>query len=127
MQIAEVHEHLSISNFMLPFHNQYSPIFQERRIYVKKNLDICNLSGQLGINHERLDEWLHQSGVSSKTMETGNLPERSSSPYRLVTPTSLSLAPSSDQPKLFRGRRPTLGQSGLPTALRNARRISKNC
>ncbi|MFC9706865.1 hypothetical protein ACFTRD_01745 [Paenibacillus sp. NPDC056933] len=91
-----------------------------------KNLDIYNLSGQLGINRERLDEWL-QSGVLSKTMETENLPERGSSPYRLVTPTSLSLAPSSGQPKLYHGRRPDLGKTILPTALRHARRISKNC
>lgn len=32
----------------------------------EKNLDICNLSGQLGINYERFDEWLRQTVVSSK-------------------------------------------------------------
>lgn len=119
--------HPPISNFMLPFQNLYSPIFQERRICVRKNLDICNLSGQLGINRERLDEWLRQTVISSKKMETETLPERSSSPYRLAAPTSLSLAPSSGQPKLFRGRRPASGNSVLPRALRHARRISKNC
>ncbi|PWW45086.1 MULTISPECIES: hypothetical protein [Paenibacillus] len=94
---------------------------------MKKNLDICNLSGQLGINRERLDEWLRQSVVSSKMVETETLPERSSSPYRLAAPTSLSLAPSSGQPKLFRGRRSDPGTTVLPRALRQARRISKNC
>ncbi|OAX50679.1 MULTISPECIES: hypothetical protein [unclassified Paenibacillus] len=94
---------------------------------MRKNLDICNLSGQLGINRERLDEWLRQTNVTSKKMETGTLPERSSSPYRLAAPTSLSLAPSSGQPRLFRGRRPDSGNPVLPRALRQTRRISKNC
>lgn len=94
---------------------------------MRKNLDICNLSGQLGINRERLDEWLRQTGVSTKQMETEPLPERSSSPYRLAAPTSLSLAPSSGQPNLFRGRRPASGNPVLPRVLRQARRISKNC
>ncbi|WP_440116974.1 hypothetical protein [Paenibacillus sp. QZ-Y1] len=91
---------------------------------MRKNLDICNLSGQLGITHERLTEWLRQSGISSKKMESGDRPDRVTSPYRLAAPTSLSLAPSSDQPKLFRGRRST---SSKPAVLRHTRRISKNC
>ncbi|UPK45112.1 hypothetical protein [Paenibacillus pabuli] len=94
---------------------------------MRKNLDICNLSGQLGINRERLDEWLRQTVVSSRKMEMEALPERSSSPYRLAAPTSLSLAPSSGQPKLFRGRRPASGNPVLPRASRHTRRISKNC
>jgi hypothetical protein len=94
---------------------------------VRKDLDICNLSGQLGITRERLDEWLCHSGVSFKKLDTGTLPERSLSPYRLAAPTSLSLAPSSGHPRLFRGRRPASGTPVLPRALRPSRRISKNC
>lgn len=94
---------------------------------MRKNLDICNLSGQLGINPERLTEWLRQSGISSKKMESGERTDRVTSPYRLAAPTSLSLAPSSDQPKLFRGRRSTSSKPILQAGLRHIRRISKNC
>ncbi|WFR62674.1 hypothetical protein P9222_31815 [Paenibacillus amylolyticus] len=71
------------------------------------NLDICNLSGQLGINPERLHEWLQQNGVSTTANEAEpeGRPDRSSPPYRLAAPSSLSLAPTSGQSKLYRGRR----------------------
>ncbi|WP_413405234.1 hypothetical protein [Paenibacillus amylolyticus] len=91
------------------------------------NLDICNLSGQLGINPERLNEWLHQSGISMATPEAERegRADRSSPPYRLAAPTSLSLAPSSSQTKLYRGRRSTSTLQRLPASLRHTRRISK--
>ncbi|WP_458463143.1 hypothetical protein [Paenibacillus sp.] len=93
------------------------------------NLDICNLSGQLGINPKRLNEWLHQRGISAATIEAE--PEvrsdRSSPPYRLAAPSSLSLAPSSGQTKLYRGRRSTPTLQHLPVSIQLKRRISKNC
>ena len=106
-----------------------SPIFQERRICVRINLDICNLSGQLGITPKRLNEWLHQSGISMEDNEAEQegRPDRSSPPYRLAAPSSLSLAPSSGQTKLYRGRRSTSTLQRLPASLRHTRRISKNC
>jgi hypothetical protein len=106
-----------------------SPIFQERRICVRKNLDICNLSGQLGINPKRLNEWLLQSGISmaANEAEPGERSDRSTPPYRLAAPSSLSLAPSSGQTKLYRGRRSTPTLQHLPASLQRTRRISKNC
>ncbi|MFS0870745.1 hypothetical protein [Paenibacillus xylanilyticus] len=92
---------------------------------MRKNLDICNLSGQLGIKHERLVEWLGEKEIYSQKSETGGSADRTLSPYRLAAPTSLSLAPSTGQPKLFRGRRSVSGHSILP-ALRPSRRIGKN-
>ncbi|WP_339312512.1 hypothetical protein NZ043_15110 [Paenibacillus sp. FSL k6-2145] len=93
------------------------------------NLDICNLSGQLGINPKRLNEWLHQSSISMEDNEAEQegRPDRSSPPYRLAAPSSLSLAPSSGQTKLYRGRRSTSTLQRLPASLRHTRRISKNC
>ncbi|WP_143760370.1 hypothetical protein MKY66_05810 [Paenibacillus sp. FSL R5-0766] len=93
------------------------------------NLDICNLSGQLGINPKRLNEWLHQSGISMEDndAEPEVRPDRSSPPYRLAAPSSLSLAPSSGQTKLYRGRRSTSILQRLPASLQHTRRISRNC
>ncbi|WP_153028155.1 hypothetical protein [Paenibacillus amylolyticus] len=93
------------------------------------NLDICNLSGQLGINPKRLNEWLHQSGISmaAHEAEPEERPDRSSPPYRLAAPTSLSLAPSSGETKLYRGRRSTPTFQHLTASLQHIRRISKNC
>ncbi|MDT9720875.1 hypothetical protein QVE09_18395 [Paenibacillus sp. ClWae2A] len=93
------------------------------------NLDICNLSGQLGINPKRLNEWLHQSGISmaANEAEPEGRPDRSSPPYRLAAPSSLSLAPSSGQTKLYRGRRSTSTAQRLHASLQHTRRISKNC
>ncbi|MGO4730936.1 hypothetical protein [Paenibacillus sp. 2KB_22] len=93
------------------------------------NLDICNLSGQLGINPKRLHEWLHQSGISmaANEAEPEGRPDRSSSPYRLAAPSSLSLAPSSGHTKLYRGRRSTSTLQRLPVSLQHTRRISRNC
>ncbi|MEK4662194.1 hypothetical protein MHH93_09870 [Priestia sp. FSL H7-0729] len=93
------------------------------------NLDICNLSGQLGINPKRLHEWLHQSGISmtANDAEPEGGTDRSSPPYRLAAPSSLSLAPSSGQTKLYRGRRSASNLQRLPATLQPTRRISKNC
>ncbi|WP_458125565.1 hypothetical protein [Paenibacillus sp. Z3-2] len=93
------------------------------------NLDICNLSGQLGINPKRLNEWLLQSDISmaAKEAEPGGRSDRSTPPYRLAAPSSLSLAPSSGQTKLYRGRRSTPTLQHLPASLQRTRRISKNC
>ncbi|MGN7411241.1 hypothetical protein [Paenibacillus sp. SAF-068] len=93
------------------------------------NLDICNLSGQLGINPKRLHEWLQQSGISmtANEAEPEERPDRSSPPYRLAAPSSLSLAPASGQTKLYRGRRSVSTLQRLPASLRLTRRISKNC
>jgi len=92
---------------------------------VRKELDICNLSGQLGIQQERLAEWFKENGLHSHELETEVRADRASSPYRLAAPTSLSLAPSTGHPKLFRGRRSMSGHSILPQ-LRPSRHIGKN-
>ncbi|WP_141236673.1 hypothetical protein [Paenibacillus sp. 7516] len=92
---------------------------------MRKELDICNLSGQLGIQHEKLADWLKEHGFLSHEAEAEGRSDRTSPPYRLAAPTSLSLAPSTGQPKLFRGRRSMSGRSILPQ-LRPSRRIGKN-
>ncbi|WP_336781197.1 hypothetical protein [Paenibacillus illinoisensis] len=92
---------------------------------MRKKLDICNLSGQLGIKHEKLADWLKEHGFLTHEAEAQGRNDQTSSPYRLAPPTSLSLAPSTGQPKLFRGRRSMSGRSILPP-LRPSRRIGKN-
>ncbi|WP_146113466.1 hypothetical protein [Paenibacillus sp. PCH8] len=91
------------------------------------NLDICKLSGQLGIHSERLNEWLHQSGISGASIEVkpAGRSDRTSPPYRLASPSSLSLVLPSGQTKLYRGRRLTPNQQHLSASLRHTRRVSK--
>ena len=84
----------------------FSPINQERRICMKKHLDICHLSGQLGISSKQLQEWLNGNGLATtnRSDQRERRDERVESPYRLAAPASLSLAFSSRPSICYRGR-----------------------
>ncbi|MEN1988355.1 hypothetical protein [Paenibacillus hubeiensis] len=93
---------------------------------MRKQLDICNLSGQLGISSDSLHEWLRQHTAASESMKHPVPAEREAAPYRLVAPDSLTLAPFANQPKLFRGRRPQF-RSAIPKPdFDQIRRVSRN-
>ncbi|MCM3174367.1 MULTISPECIES: hypothetical protein [unclassified Paenibacillus] len=93
---------------------------------MRKNLDIYNLSEQIGINPERLNEWIRQMRTFSSKTEALEA-KRASSPYRLVAPPFLSLASITNQPKLKRGRRMILNKPFLTTEMQHTYRISKKC
>ncbi|SCY40260.1 hypothetical protein SAMN05720606_104267 [Paenibacillus polysaccharolyticus] len=110
-----------------PFVSYSSPIIQERRICVKKHLDISHLSGQLGIHSSKLQAWLNLTGltVADPQDRRERRSERMTFPYRLVTSTSPLQATSSRAFERYRSRFSNTGSRRRSRALRGIRRINK--
>ncbi|WP_434752625.1 hypothetical protein [Paenibacillus amylolyticus] len=94
---------------------------------MKKHLDICHLSGQLGIHTHQLQAWLSLSGLtpSDQQNKPDQRSERVTSPYRLAASTSLSLAPFSRPSIRYRGRFSSKGSHRLSRTLGCMQHINK--
>ncbi|MGQ8870792.1 hypothetical protein [Paenibacillus sp. TSA_86.1] len=94
---------------------------------MKKHLDICHMSGQLGIHPHQLQAWLSLNGLtaSDQQYKPDQRSERVTSPYRLAAPTSLSLAPSSRPSVRYRGRFSSTGSHRLSRSLGCMQHINK--